>query len=86
VRSEEYNNLLLVATDDSFIRGWVFNGNQFVPVTTIVTEEATDGEIKVLMARQPQFCLAWDDIHQMLYSGQRDGTINVWSLKQVSRL
>ena len=29
-----------------------------------------------------QYCLAWDTYHKMLYSGQKDGTINQWSLRE----
>ncbi|CDW75345.1 ef hand family protein [Stylonychia lemnae] len=82
LRLEDYNNLLLIATDDSLIRAWYYNGNQFAPVNPIINDEAHEGDIKILKAKQPQYCMAWDDVHQMLYSGQRDGMINVWNLRQ----
>lgn len=66
MRNEDNKNLLLVATDDCYIRAYAFNNNQFVPLTTTVSEEkedSADGKIKNLISELPQFCLAWDDVH-----------------------
>jgi len=63
LRVEEYNNLLLVATDDSLIRAWFFNGNQFLPVNPVVNDEPQEHDFKILKSKQPQYCMAWDEIH-----------------------
>ena len=63
LRLEDFNNLLLIATDDSLIRAYYFNGNQFVPVNPIINDEPHEGDIKILKAKQPQYCMAWDEIH-----------------------
>lgn len=51
LRLEDFNNLMLVATDDSLIRAWYYNGNQFVPVNPIINDEAHEGDIKILKAK-----------------------------------
>ena len=97
LKLEDSNNLLMVATDDSLIRAFYYNGNQFVPMNPMMMEEPTvsggdanqgsssnsANDIKILRGKQPQYCMAWDEVHQMLYRGQRDGMINVWNLRSV---
>ena len=51
LRLEDYNNLLLVATDDSLIRSWYYNGNQFIPVNPIINDEPHEGDIKILKGK-----------------------------------
>ena len=51
LKLEEYNNLMLVSTDDSLIRAWYYNGNQFAPVNPIVNDEVFEGDIKILKAK-----------------------------------
>jgi len=63
LRLEDYNSLLLVATDDSLIRAWYYNGNQFSPVNPIINNETHEGNIKILQGKQPQYCMAWDEVH-----------------------
>lgn len=45
------NNLLMVATDDSLIRAWYYNGNQFVPINPVVNDEPIEGDIKILKSK-----------------------------------
>ena len=35
----------------------------------MINDEPHEADIKILKAKQPQYCLAWDEVHQMLYSG-----------------
>lgn len=35
-----------------------------------------------MMTKFPQYCLAWDEAHDVLYSGEKDGLINIWNLKK----
>jgi hypothetical protein len=51
LRFEDYNNLLLVSTDDSIIRAWHYNGNQFVPVNPLINDEPLEVDIKILKAK-----------------------------------
>ena len=30
---------------------------------------------------QPIYCLAWDNLNEILYCGQREGKINRWNFK-----
>lgn len=41
---------------------------------------------KDIEASKPQFCLAWDTYHKVLYSGDEQGTISKWSLKESAPL
>jgi hypothetical protein len=51
LRLEDYNNLLLVASDDSLIRAFYYNGNQFVPVNPVINDEPHEADIKILKAK-----------------------------------
>ncbi len=39
IRFEDVSNLLVVSTDDSILRAWHFNGNQFIPVNPVINDE-----------------------------------------------
>mmetsp|Transcript_2923 Transcript_2923/g.2763 ORF Transcript_2923/g.2763 Transcript_2923/m.2763 type:complete len:89 (-) Transcript_2923:795-1061(-) len=51
VKFEDFNNLLIVSTDDSIIRAWNYNGNQFVPINPVINDEPIETDIKILRAR-----------------------------------
>jgi hypothetical protein len=45
------NDMMLISTDDSLIRAWHHNGSVFVPLNS--SEQMSDNEFKILVAKQP---------------------------------
>lgn len=78
--------LLLVATDDSKIRSFEYNSNNssFQSINPLPTDPESDKSIQVLEAKagSPQYCMAWDEIQNLLYTGDKEGNIQVWNLHQ----
>jgi len=72
---EKKSHFLLTSSDDCAIRTWRYSSNGFV--NTNAEEEGA------IYFSQAQVCIAWDEINQILYSGQRDGAINIWDRKSV---
>ncbi len=77
---DEYK-LLVTSSDDKMLRFWQLNLTNFVEACPSPATEGIFRE-KAIECKAVQYCLAWDAYHKVLYSGQKDGTINQWSLKE----
>ena len=38
-------------------------------------------EIPILVSKTPQYCMAWDEIQNKLYTGDNDGLIHIWDFQ-----
>jgi len=82
---EEYK-LLVTSSDDKMLRFWQLNMSNFVEATPSPATENIFKDNKYIECKAVQYCLAWDTYHKVLYSGEKNGTINQWSLKEKNPL
>lgn len=75
--SEKKYRVLLVATSDGYVRGWKYSQNGFV----ISTQPDNEEELFEHHFSSEIYCLAWDNINEVLYCGQKNGNIYMWNLK-----
>ena len=69
-------NLLMVSSNDGGIRMFRWSSNGFVPADD---QSQKDFKIRYDMA---QVHITWDSVDEILYSGERDGTIRIWDQKK----
>lgn len=69
--------ILLVSTSDGYVRGWKYTQNGIILATQIDNEE----QIFEHHFSAEIYCLAWDNINEVLYCGQKSGGIYMWNLK-----
>ena len=72
--------LLVISTDDKMLRFWQYHMSNFVEPNTLLASESMFKN-KGIECKKTQYCLVWDTYHKVLYSGQEDGVINQWSIK-----
>ena len=74
---ESKYRVLLVSTSDGYVRGWKHSQNGYYMANQPDNEEEPfehyfSSEI---------YCMAWDHINEVLYCGQKNGSIYMWNLK-----
>ena len=67
--------LLVTSSNDGVIRMFRYSSNGFVPADD---SNQRDHEI---VQEAAQMCIVWDNIDEILYSGQRNGVIKIWDQK-----
>lgn len=67
--------LLITSSNDGVIRMFRYSSNGFVPADD---SNQRDHEI---VYENAQICIVWDNIDEILYSGQRNGVIKIWDQK-----
>ncbi len=68
------SNYLMTSSNDGAIRTWRNSGTGFI---------LANAEEEALYYPQAQRVMAWDEVNQVLFTGQRDGVINIWDKKSV---
>ena len=74
VEDKKYE-LLITSSNDGVIRMFRYSSNGFVPADD---SNQRDHEI---VYENAQICITWDNIDEILYSGQRNGVIKIWDQK-----
>lgn len=74
---EKKFKVLLVSTSDGYVRGWKHSQNGYV----LATQPDNEEELFEHHFRTEIYCLAWDHINEVLYCGQKNGSIILWNLK-----
>lgn len=69
-------SLLMVSSNDGYIRGYRFVSNGFVPATFPKSEEFIEKEIQKTNVN----CMSWDTVKKLLYCGLNNGNVLVWCL------
>jgi WD40 repeat protein len=59
------------------VRGWRHTNNGWV----LASQPDNDEEVIEHQFNNPIYCLAWDSLNEILYCGQKDGSINIWNFK-----
>lgn len=75
--SEKKYKILLVSTSDGYVRGWKHTQNGFI----LATQPDNEDELFEHFFSNEVYCLAWDDVNEVLYCGQKNGSICMWNLK-----
>ena len=86
--SEKYN-LLFISSTNNKISGWRYNSNsrefknvnifQYNKTDFCFNEDSI--KIPLFVSEMPQYTLCFDELKDVLYSGQEDGKILVWNMK-----
>ena len=86
--SEKYN-LLFVSSTNNKISGWLFSQNtrEFKNVNIFSYDQAIfhfnidDITLPLFVSDMPQYTLCFDELKNILYSGQEDGKILAWNME-----
>ena len=90
---EEYD-ILFVSASNNIITAWkyieldfkninrigIYNNNYMYEKSMYFNEEDAS-KINIFIAELPQYCMDWDPLQKLLYSGQNDGKILIWNKK-----
>lgn len=68
-------NLLVTSSNDGIIRMFRYTSNGFQPA-----DDSGQGDNQIVY-EQAQVKIVWDNVDEILYSGQRDGIIKIWDQK-----
>lgn len=68
-------NLLVTSSNDGIIRMFRYTSNGFQPA-----DDSGQGDNQIVYDKA-QVKIVWDNVDEILYSGQRDGVIKIWDQK-----
>ena len=75
--SEQKYKVLLVSTSDGYVRGWKYSQNGYY----LANQPDNEEELFEHSFQSEIYCMAWDNINEVLYCGQKNGSIYMWNLK-----
>eukprot|EP00919_Chromeraceae_sp_WS-2016_P078440 GHVR01185871.1.p1 GENE.GHVR01185871.1~~GHVR01185871.1.p1 ORF type:complete len:101 (-),score=2.52 GHVR01185871.1:1527-1829(-) len=75
--NEKKYKILLVSTSDGYVRGWKYSQNGFI----LANQPDNEEEPFEHYFNSEIYCLGWDNINEVLYCGQKNGSIYMWNLK-----
>jgi WD40 repeat protein len=69
--------VLLTSSNDGYVRGWKYTSNGWI----LASQPDNEEEMIEHHFSKEIYCLAWDNLNEILYCGEKKGKINIWNFK-----